>query len=438
MEVTARKIVSILKKSGFEAYWAGGCVRDILLGIKPKDIDIVTSAKPDEIEAIFEHTIPIGKQFGVIKTIMNDHHYEIATFRSDAGYSDGRRPDAIIFSDAKEDALRRDFTINGMFYDPLADEIHDLVNGQKDLQAKLIRFIGQPEKRILEDHLRLLRAVRFRNQFDFQYHPDTYQAVREHAGLIADKVSKERIRDEINKMLLDKTLPSMSFEDMSHLGILELIMPELENLRGCAQPAQYHQEGDVWTHTMKAIDSLPEDANLITRWATLLHDIGKPETFKLQERIRFDSHASVSADIARKILRRLKFGNSFIKDVAWCIEHHMMMVPLVEMNQGRKMHWFLNPQFKNLLGLMEADAKGTEPSDLSLYQSIKNLYLKATKRRNKLPEPLLNGHEIMDILGREPGPYLTDIKAELVELQLERKIRNKQGAKKWLQSTFQK
>ncbi len=432
MQITARQIVKKLRDAGYDAFWAGGCVRDILLGIKPKDIDIVTSAKPDEIEELFEHTIPVGKQFGVIMTVVNDHHYEIATFRSDAGYSDGRRPDAVLYTDARADAIRRDFTINGMFYDPIDDKIIDYVRGERDLKAKLIRFIGEPRDRIYEDHLRILRAVRFRNQFDFQYHPDTYQAIKENASLILQRVSTERIRDELNKMLLDKTKPAMSFEDMSHLGLLEMIIPELEELRGCAQPVQYHQEGDVWTHTMQALDALPPEASLTSRWATLLHDIGKPETFKLAERIRFDSHASVSARIARRLLRRLNFSNKFINDVCWCIEHHMMMMPLVEMNKGRKMHWFLNPQFKNLLTLMKADAEGTTPTDLSLYQKIRELYVKATRRLKTIPTPLLNGHEIMEALSIPPSEEITQIKAELVELQLEGKIRSKSGALKWL------
>ncbi len=301
MHITAIDLVKTLHKAGFQAYFAGGCVRDMLMGNAPKDIDIVTDALPDELEELFEHTIPIGKQFGVIIVVQNGHHFEIATFRSDSGYSDGRRPDAVTFTTAENDAKRRDFTINGMFYDPIAEKYLDYINGLKDLKAKLIRFIGNADERIQEDHLRLLRAIRFRNQFDFQYEPDTYEAVKKYAPLILEKVSKERIRDELNKMIMDKTLPSMAFEDMSHLGILELIIPELEKLRGCAQPMKFHKEGDVWTHTMAALDSLPPDASLLARWATLLHDIGKPDTFELKERIRFNSHASMGAKIAGKI-----------------------------------------------------------------------------------------------------------------------------------------
>ncbi|MBD3270246.1 HD domain-containing protein [Candidatus Peregrinibacteria bacterium] len=436
MEITAKSIVEKLKKKGHQAYFAGGSVRDILLGIKPKDIDIATSALPHEIETIFDKTVPIGKKFGVILVIENDHQYEIATFRSDSGYSDGRRPDAIKFSYAHMDAMRRDFTINGLFYDPVKDQVIDFVRGERDLKAKLVRFIGNPEDRILEDHLRLIRAVRFRNQFDFQYHPDTYQAIKKHTKLIKEKVSMERIRDELNKMILDQTNPSMSFEDMSHLGLLELIIPELEKMRGCPQPYQYHQEGDVWEHTMRALDALPPNSSLTSRWATLFHDIGKPETFQLKERIRFDSHAQLSARLAKRILKRLSFSKKFIDNVCWCVEHHMMMVPLVEMNKGRQLHWFLNPEFPNLLQLMEADAKGTVPSDLSLYQKIKRLYLNAVRKNKSIPDPLLDGHEIMKILNIEPSQKITEIKAKLVELQIERKIKTKKQAIIWLKSNF--
>lgn len=453
MQLTAIDIVKILQNSGFEAYWAGGCVRDMLLGKKPKDFDIVTSAKPEQIEEIFEHSIPIGKKFGIIKIIKNGHHFEIATFRSDAGYSDGRRPDAVIFSNAEEDAKRRDFTINGMFYDPVADKIIDLVGGQKDLEEHLIRFIGEPKKRIAEDHLRILRAVRLKHQLKFQYEPETYKALAENSELVIDKVSKERIRDEFNLMIQCEK-PSQAFEDLSHLGILKVVLPELEAMRGVAQPYEYHHEGDVWTHAMAALDSLTEEnfedlkmleklfANnppfsvsaLTLRWATLLHDIGKPETFKLAERIRFDSHCEASEKIAQKILTRLCFGRKFINDVCWIVLHHMMMVPLTEMPEGRKIHWFFEPQFKNLLGVFKADAMGTTPTDLSLYQQIFDLYHQALKKFPEVPEPLLDGNEIMEICGLKPGPKIKELVGKLKEMQFEGKIHSKAEALEYMKS----
>lgn len=439
MRLTAIDLVRVLQVAGYTAYFAGGCVRDMLLNIYPKDFDIVTNATPDELEQIFTNTIPVGKKFGVILVVQDGVSFEVATFRSDAGYSDGRRPDAVIFTNAKEDAKRRDFTINGMFYDPIAEKYLDYVGGRKDLKEHLIKFIGDPEQRIEEDHLRLLRAVRFRNQFDFQYDPATYDAVRNHAHLILQRVSKERIRDEFCKMLMDKTNPSMAFEDLSHLGILELILPELEALRGCAQPVQYHQEGDVWAHTMAAIDSLPAEAPLIARLATLFHDIGKPDTYKLKERIRFDSHASIGAKLAAKIMRRLNFSHEQINAVTWCIEHHMMMMSFLEMNDGRLMHWLFNKQMSNLLILMKADAEGTTPSDLSLYKKIERLYRIKLKKYPQPPQPFLTGLEIMKISGLPPGAEIGKIKSELLLLQIDGKIKTRGGAEKWLKKfNFQK
>lgn len=434
MHLTAIDLIKKLKQANFTAYFAGGCVRDMLLGLHPKDFDIVTDATPTQIEKLFSHTIPVGKKFGVILVIENGHHFEIATFRSDSGYSDGRRPDAVIFTHPENDAKRRDFTINGMFYDPIEEKYLDYVGGQKDLDAHLIRFIGNAEERILEDHLRLLRAIRFKNQFDFQYEPETYSAVKKYAPLILEKVSRERIRDEFVKMLLDKTKPSMAFEDMSHLGLLKLIIPELELLRGCAQPFEYHHEGDVWTHTMAAIDSLPPEAPIIARLATLFHDIGKPDTFKLAERIRFDSHAEIGAKIAARIMKRLNFPAKMIDSVAWCISHHMMMMPFLEMNDGRLMHWFHNPDMPNLLTLMKADAAGTTPSDLSLYNKIENLHRLKLQKHPEPPMPLLTGEEIMKLTGLKAGPKVGEIKAKLMEAQLDGKIKTFKQAEKWLLS----
>ena len=435
MKIHAIDIVKTLQSKGFQAYFAGGCVRDMLLGIHAKDFDIVTSATPDQIEATFEKTIPIGKQFGVILVEQGGHHFEVATFRSDSGYSDGRRPDAVIFTNAEEDAKRRDFTINGMFYDPVTEEVHDYVGGQKDLDAHLIRFIGNADQRIEEDHLRLLRAVRFKNQFDFQYEPETYTAIKVHAPLILQKVSTERIRDEVCKMLMDKTRPSMAFEEMSQLGLLELIIPELERLHGCAQPFEYHHEGDVWTHTMNAIDTLPAETQLTGRLATLFHDIGKPDTFKLAERIRFDSHAEIGAKIAEQIMRRLNFPTQQITEVSWAIMHHMMMSSFLEMNDGRLMHWFHHPAFPHLLTLMKADAEGTTPTDLSLYTKIENLHRLKMAEHPELPKPLLSGEEIMEISKIPAGPKIGELKAQLLEAQIDKKVTTKEQAAELIKSS---
>lgn len=426
MRPTSIEIIKKLKEKGFEAYWAGGCVRDMLIGIEPKDFDIVTSAKPEEIEDALEKTIPIGKEFGVILAIEGGHHFEIATFRSDAGYSDGRRPDAVEFKSAEEDAFRRDFTINGLFYDPLEDRVIDYVEGQKDLDLKLVRFIGDPEERIKEDHLRILRAIRFKNTLDFQYEPKTFQAVRKYSHLIS-KVSKERIADEINKIIMGKNV-SVAFEDLQDTGILKEILPEFENLKGVAQPYQYHKEGDVWEHTMRAVDSLDEFADLSLRWAVLLHDVGKPDTFKIAERIRFDSHAKVSAEIARKVLKRLRQPKKMIDKVCWMVEHHMMMVQLLEMPLGRKRHWFTNEWFPDLIRLFKADIDGTIPGNFDLYHKVNDEYRKTLDEMPKRPDPLVNGNDVCEITGLKPGPEVGEVLKEIYHLQLEGELTSREEA----------
>ena len=434
VKLSSIEIIEIFKKAGHQAYWAGGCVRDMLLGIQPKDFDIVTSAKPDEIEALLEHTIPIGKEFGVILAIQNGHHFEIATFRSDSGYSDGRRPDAVEFTNAKEDALRRDFTINAMFYDPTTDEIFDYVDAQRDMRDKLIRFIGEPEQRIKEDHLRILRAVRFKNVYGMQYHPATYAAIKKHVALIND-ISKERIADELNKMIMGDNA-GQAFEELFEIGALELIIPELCKLKGLAQPLQYHQEGDVWDHAKMALESLPkEQSTLALKWATLMHDIGKYDTFSEDDqRIRYDHHAEVGAEIAKSILKRLKFPLKTITRVNWLISHHMMVVPLLEMPDSRRRHWFLQPGFEELLELYRADAMGTKPGNIDQYETIKKLYKHEIAKLKLMPKSLISGKEVMKILNIKEGTKVGEILKDIREKQLGHELKSKKDAINYLKS----
>lgn len=430
MKLTARGIVETLQKKGFQAYWAGGCVRDMLLGITPKDFDIVTSALPEQIESIFEKTIPVGKQFGVIVAVKDTHHFEIATFRSDAASSDGRRPDAVTFTDAREDAIRRDFTVNALFYDPIADRIIDHVDGQKDLDAKLIRFIGDPSARINEDYLRILRAIRMKNTFQFQYHPDTYAALKAHAHVVT-RISAERIADELNKMILSPH-PRTAFEEMDDVGVLQYLMPEMLKMKGVAQPYEYHHEGDVWEHAMRSIEAISPTAPLEVRWATIFHDIGKPDTFALKERIRFDHHASRSRDIAVEILTRLKFPRRMIDHVGWIVEHHMSMVPLVEMPLARRLHWFHHPLFLELMEVCRADAMGTDPPNIGLYKKIMELYHTDLASVPRPPESLLDGKELMEITGLPPGPKVGKILQKLAEKQLTKEIATREEAIAWV------
>ena len=322
MKVSAINIVKELNQKKFKALWAGGCVRDILLGNKPKDYDIVTDCKPDQVEAMFEKTVAIGKKFGIIMVNYNDYHFEIATFRKESDYKDGRRPSSVEFADEYEDAHRRDFTINGMFYDPIKDQIIDHVGGQKDLDLKLIRFINDPEERIQEDNLRILRAVRFKNNLDFGYHPETYKAIKKYAHLI-ENVSRERVQTELNKILEDKNR-AKALDDLEDLGLLQILLPELQACMGVAQPMDFHKEGDVYTHILQSLAAMPEGLTISMYWAVLLHDIAKPLTYADHRgQITFYQHAEKSAELAENILQRLKFSKRIINHVTFLVKHHM-------------------------------------------------------------------------------------------------------------------
>ncbi len=403
----------------------------MLFEIEPKDFDIATSAKPDEIKKLLKKVIPIGEKYGVVIAEHKGHHFEIATFRSDSGYSDGRRPDAVIFTNAEEDAKRRDFTINALFYDPVEDKIYDYVGGQKDIDAKLIRFIGDPRERILEDHLRIIRAIRFKNIFNFQYHPETFNALKKHAKLIA-KVSSERIRDEINKMMMHESFPQ-SFLDMEDTGVLAAILPEIQMMKGVAQPREFHHEGDVFDHTLRSLRAIKPSDSLMTRWAVFLHDSGKPDTFKLAERIRFDGHTGRSGELAEQIMRRLKFSWKEIEQVTWLVKHHMSVYNVFDMPVGRRRHWFLHPWFLELLEVNRCDALGTVPADLKMHDRALELYRKDLQEMPKKPKRFIDGNDVMKVLGMPAGPEIQKIIDEAYELQLEKKLTSKKGALKWLQ-----
>lgn len=402
----------------------------MLRGVRPNDFDIATSARPEDLKRIFKKTIPVGEQFGVIIVEHGGHHFEIATFRSDSGYSDGRRPDAVLFTTAEQDAHRRDFTINGLFYDPLKDRVIDFVDGQKDLANKLIRFIGDPHERIAEDHLRILRAIRFKNTLGFQYHPQTFAALKKNAALVK-KVAQERVRDELNAMIIDASFPD-SLADMEDTGVLEAILPEVQAFKGLAQPAQFHREGDLWNHMILSMRALMPAASPALRWAVFLHDVGKIETFADSERIRFDHHAQHSAVLATRILRRLAFSKKEIKQVAWLVGHHMMIYSVLDMGVGRRRHWFLHPWWLDLMEVGRCDIAGTTPADFALYNKALKLYRADAKEISKEPKRLLSGDEIMKMLKLEPGPKVQKVLDELRLLQLEKRITSKQAAKDYL------
>ena len=434
MEKTAIQIIKKFQKAGYETYFAGGSVRDLLMEQEPFDYDIATSAEPDEIEKLMPKTISIGKQFGVILTVVNGHHFEIATFRSDSSYSDGRRPNAILFTSAKEDALRRDFTINGLFYDPIKKQVLDFVKGQKDIQNKILRFIGAPHERIKEDHLRILRAVRFKNQFGFKYNPTTKRAIADLAHLIND-ISKERIAEEITKMLLHSRR-SHSMKELEKFGILQKILPEITNTRGVKQPPEYHKEGDVFNHILKALHDMPE--KFISKelvWAVLLHDIGKPATYEERpDRVHFDGHAKLSAQMAKKICRRLKFSKVEIGKIEWLIANHMQVGYIPQMRRAHQMTLFWNPWFEDLMKLHYCDEKGSVPCDFGLYHQVMKLYreFKEMKLLEDHFKPFLAGDEIIKECKITPGPIIKKILTALREAQMEGMVKNKKEAKEFV------
>ncbi|EKD56671.1 MAG: hypothetical protein ACD_58C00122G0008 [uncultured bacterium] len=439
MQQTSIKIINKLRSAGYEAYWAGGCVRDILLGINPKDFDIVTSARPDEIEKMFGKTLKIGKQFGIMVAIVDGNHYEIATYRSEGVYSDRRRPDEVFWTNAKEDAFRRDFTINGMFYDPINKKVIDYVGGQEDLKNKIIKFIGNPTNRIKEDHLRIIRAIRFKNVLGFSFDKRTYEAIINNSYLI-ESVSYERIRDELNKMLVHTTRAS-SLIDLKETGILKHILPEIEKTIGVPQPDLYHHEGDVFTHTLWAIKSLPAETSLTLAWAVLLHDVGKPDTISLpkskNDRIRFNKHVKYSAGIASKIARRLKFSNTERELIVWLVKNHMMVGDIPKMAIAKQRRWLMDLRFPWLLKLNKADALGSDPKNLSLYEKNLKLYDDATKlHKLEMKKPkfklFVNGCDIMRELKLESSPEIGKLLKIVDDAQLEGKIKSKKEAISYL------
>lgn len=429
MQRTASKIIRKLNNAGFEAYWAGGAVRDMLMGKTPKDIDIATSAKPEKIEALLAKTVPIGKKFGVILVLEGGHEFEVATFRSDAGYSDGRRPDYVIYANAKKDALRRDFTINGMFYDPIKKQVKDYVGGKKDIEQKIIRFIGDANTRIKEDNLRILRAIRFKNVLGFEYEPETWQAICKNAKLIKN-VSGERVRDELNKMLDGKHRNS-ALKDLVDSKILKYILPELWACQGVEQPKNEHAEGDVFVHSLNAVKVLAHNAPLFVVWAVLLHDIGKKDTFELaKDRIRFSGHVHRSAELAGDILRRLKFSRIEQEIIVWLIESHMMMLDFFKMREAKRKKWLLDPRMKWLLMVHKADALGSKPGTLEIYYKLKELIKKDKSDIKKIPKPILSGIDLISNFGLKPGKRIGVILDKIHDLQIEGKINNKDEALK--------
>jgi tRNA nucleotidyltransferase/poly(A) polymerase len=423
---TATSIVRRLQENGFNALFAGGCVRDALRGRASKDIDIATSATPAEMQRLFQKTIPVGVQFGVVRVLQNGSEFELATFRSDGQYLDGRRPVAVRFATPEEDAQRRDFTVNGMFYDPVDDRILDFVGGQADLEQGIIRAIGVAEKRLQEDRLRLLRAIRFAVSLDFEIDPLTWKAVQTHAPEIA-QVSPERIREELVKTFANPNRVR-ALDLLEASGLLQIILPEVSALKGCEQPAEFHPEGDVFVHTRKMLGLLPADASPILVLAVLLHDIGKPPTqsFNAQDnRIRFNGHDRVGAEMTENVLTRLRFSRAEIDAVVEAVRNHMVFKDVLQMRPSRLRRFMARDTFPLELELHRIDC-------VSSHGSVENYDFLKQKAAELATEPLipprlLTGQDLI-ALGLKPGPAFGRILEAVQTAQLENEITTREEA----------
>ncbi len=424
---TAFTIASRLKAEGFIAYFAGGCVRDFLMNAEPQDFDIATTALPEDVERLFPKTIAVGKQFGVILVVEGERSYEVATFRKEGGYYDGRHPTKVEFTVPKEDAIRRDFTVNGLFYDPFEKKVLDFVNGQADIKNRMIRAIGNPKERFEEDKLRLLRAVRFASSLQFEIETNTWNAVKELAPKITE-VSPERIRDEIVK-ILTRPNPAAGFRLLSESGLMKVILPEIELMKGVEQQPEYHPEGDVYVHTMLLLEKL-KNPSLVLALSALFHDVAKPQTFAVRDgRITFYEHAHLGAKMTKVIMKRLRFSNDEIDSVSECVENHMKFADVQKMRSGKLKIFVSRPTFDTEMELHRIDCQSCHGM-LDNYYFLKEK-LKEYAAEQLKPKPLISGHDLM-ALGINPGPAMKPLLEEIYILQLEGELKSKEDALIWV------
>jgi poly(A) polymerase len=423
-------ILQVLRQHGFQAYLVGGCVRDFLLYREPADYDVATSATPAQVMEIFPDTYAVGAQFGVVLVPLPEDQLaaagedatpkaqavEVATFRSDFGYSDGRRPDEVRFShDPREDVERRDFTINGMLLDPLTNEVLDFVGGRKDLEAGIIRTIGEPAKRFAEDKLRMLRAVRFAARFDFEIEAETLAAIRRHAQEI-QVVSRERVRDELTKMLTEGRA-RRAFLLLDESGLLGEVLPEISAMKSVQQPPEFHPEGDVFVHTLLLLDHLPHPCPPTLAWGALLHDVGKPATFRVApDRIRFDNHVDVGVKIAEEICERLRFSARDTEQVLALVDNHMRFGHATRMKESTLKKFIRLPGFDEHLALHRADSLASH-GNLSTYEFIQKKIAETPPEKIR-PAPLVTGDDLI-AAGYVPGPKFREILEAVEDAQLE-------------------
>ncbi len=451
----AISIIQTLRQQGFQAYLAGGCVRDLLLNREPADYDVATSANPNEVMKIFPESYAVGAQFGVVLIPQNSSvasvsavvnevpesqqrtrenaTIEVATFRSDHGYTDGRHPDAVRFSkEPREDVLRRDFTINGMMLDPETNELLDFVGGRKDLEAGVIRAIGDPEQRFAEDKLRMLRAVRFAARFNYEIEPETFTAIQRHAPEIRI-VSRERVRDELTRMLLEGHA-RRAFLLLDATGLLSEVLPEISAMEGIEQPPEFHPEGDVFVHTLMLLDYLPQPCPPNLAWGALLHDVGKPATFRrAPDRIRFDNHVEVGVKIAEAICKRLRFSRDESEQILALIDNHMRFGHVMRMKESTLKRFLRLPGFDQHMALHRADSLASH-GNLSTYEYLREK-MSETPPQQIRPEALVNGNDLI-AAGYSPGPKFREILEAVEDAQLEGRLQSHDGALEYVRREF--
>ncbi len=445
-EHLARSIIQTLRQHGFQAYLAGGCVRDLLLKRESADFDVATGATPAQVMEIFPETYAVGAQFGVVLVPPPESErkeaehatpkakaVEVATFRSDLGYSDGRHPDEVRFSrDPHEDVARRDFTINGMMLDPVSGEVLDFVGGQKDLDAHIIRAIGDPARRFGEDKLRMLRAVRFAARFDYTIEPETLAAIQRLAPEI-QVISRERVRDELTKMLTEGHARD-AFLLLDETGLLREVLPEISAMKGVQQPPEFHPEGDVFVHTLLLLENLPHPCPSTLAWGALLHDVGKPPTFRIApERIRFDGHVEVGVKIAEGICDRLRFSNQDKAQVLALIDNHMRFGHVTRMKESTLKKFLRMPAFEEHLALHRADSLASH-CNLSTYDFLQQK-LNETPPEKIRPTALITGDDLI-AAGYSPGPRFREILEAVEDAQLEGRLLSHDAALELVRREF--
>jgi poly(A) polymerase len=443
----AISIVKNLRHQGFHAYFAGGCVRDLLLKREPADYDVATSATPAQVMEVFPDTYAVGAQFGVVlvplpqelracgpgNATSKAQAVEVATFRSDLGYSDGRRPDEVRFSlDPREDVARRDFTINGMMLDPVSGEVLDFVGGRRDLEAGIVRAIGDPERRFAEDKLRMLRAVRFAARFEYEIEADTWAAIQRQAREI-QVVSRERVRDELTKMLTEGRA-RRAFLLLDESGLLKEVLPEITAMKGVEQPPEFHPEGDVFVHTLLLLENLPDPCPPTLAWGALLHDVGKPATFRVApDRIRFDDHVNVGVKIAEEICGRLRLSNDDTKQVLALVDNHMRFSHATRMKESTLKKFLRMPGFDEHLALHRADSLASH-RNLSTYEFVRQKLAEIPPEKIR-PVALVTGDELI-AAGYTPGPRFREILEAVEDAQLEGRLLERVAALEFVKREF--